>query len=158
VKNVFREFASIFLRRLPDRFVLVILVVSIVSMGSFAYENVGLPIQTASAQVAPDGANATSVAICWLSVQACFGDHILPDTINSSVLSAVNGTSRIAVNFNSLIYRIDPITGGLHHANVSHSVEITVQNGRVVSALENSSNLLDGPVTSPMSDVARGYC
>ena len=154
---MFDEFVSIFLRKLPDRFALLVLLVSIISLGSFAYEHVGLPIQIASAQVAPENANATSVAVSWLSMQQCFGDRILLDTVNTTILSADGGTSHMTVDFQSMIYRVDQTTGGLHHAVESHSVDIIVQNGSVVSAVENMRDLMNNPIASPMSAVSPEY-
>jgi hypothetical protein len=157
VKNVFDEFVSIFLRKLPDRFALLVLVISIISLGSFAYEHVGLPIQIASAQVTPENANATSVAVSWLSMQPCFGDRVLLDTVNTTILSADGGTSHMTVDFESMIYRVDQVTGGLHHSVESHSVDVIVQNGSVVSAVENMRDLMNSPIVSPMSAVSQEY-
>jgi hypothetical protein len=154
---VFREFISIFLSKLPDRLALVILVVSIICLGSFAYEHVGLPIQTASAQTLPNNTNATSIAVSWLSIQKCFGDNIMPGTINTTIQSASNGTYCMTVDFISMIYRVDPVTGGLHHVEQSHRVAVIVQNGMVVSAMENTRDLINGQIITPLSDVYRDF-
>lgn len=119
-ENVFRKFASIFLNKLPDRLACLIIIISIFSLGSFAYETVGLPIQTASAEVVATNDSAAGAAVNWVYLQKCFGDRINPDTVNTTVLSEGNGIYHVKVNFMSLEYKVDLNTGGLHQIGRAH--------------------------------------
>jgi hypothetical protein len=154
---VFKKFASIFLNKLPDRLACLIIIISIFSVGSFAYETVGLPIQTASAEVIASNDSAASAAVNWVYMQKCFGDRINPDSVNTTVLSSDNGIYQVQVNFVSLEYKIDLNTGGLHHIPVNHTVDTRISGGKVVSAVEDLRDLIHNQVGGPVTDMSVEY-
>ncbi len=154
---MFKKFASIFLNKLPDRLACLIIIISIFSVGSFAYETVGLPIQTASAEVIASNDSAASAAVSWVCVQKCFGDRINPDSINTTVQSLGTGIYNVKVNFVSLEYKVDLNTGGLHHIPVNHTVDTRISGGKVVSAYEDLRDLIHNPIDGPVTDMSRDY-
>lgn len=151
---MFKKFISIFLSKFPDRFSCLVIIISIVSLGSFAYETVGLPIQTASAESLHTGDAAASSAVSWAYMQKCFGDRIKPDTIVTDVQGAGSDSYNVKLDFVSLEYKVDMGTGGLHHIPVNHSVEMVVANGKVVSAYEDYRDLINDQVFGPVTDVS----
>jgi hypothetical protein len=156
-ENVFKKFASIFLNKFPDRLACLIIIISIFSVGSFAYETVGLPIQTASAEAVATNDSAASAAVNWVYLQKCFGDRINPDSVNTTVLSHENGIYHVKVNFVSLEYKVDLNTGGLHHIPVNHTVDTSISNGKVVSAVEEFRDLINNQVGGPVTDMSVEY-
>lgn len=156
-ENVLKKFASIFLSKFPDRFACLVIIVCIFTLGSFAYETVGLPIQPASAEGAPSGEAASNAAISWVYTQKCFGDRIKPDTILASAEPAWDGAYHIKVDFVSLEYKVDLGTGGLHHIPVNHTVAMLVSQGKVVSAVEGLRDLINDQVYGPLTDVSREF-
>lgn len=156
-ENMLKKFISIFLSKFPDRFACLVIIISIFSLGSFAYETVGLPIQTASAESLTTSDAANTTAINWVYMQKCFGDRIKPETVNTTVNSAGNGDFSVKVNFVSLEYTVDLETGGLHHIPVNHTVDMLVSRGKVISAEESMRDLINGQVFGPVTDVSREY-
>ncbi len=154
---MFRKFATIFLNKLPDRLACLIIIISIFSVGSFAYETVGLPIQTASAEVVATNDSAATAAVNWIYLQQCFGEHINPDSVNTTVLSNDNGVYNVKVDFVSLEYKVDLNTGGLHHIPVNHTVDTRVSGGKVVSAVEDLRDLIHNPIGGPVTDMSVEY-
>jgi hypothetical protein len=151
-----KKFISIFLSKFPDRFAYLVIIICIIVLGSFAYETVGLPIQTASAEgLASD--NAASTAIGWVYMQKCFGDRIKPETVNVTAGAAGNGAYHVNVDFVSLEYRVDLGTGELHHIPVNHTVAMLVSQGKVISAAEGLRDLINSQVYGPVTDVSREY-
>jgi hypothetical protein len=152
-----KKFISIFLSKFPDRFACLVIIICIIVLGSFAYETVGMPIQTASAEGAQTGDNAASAAMGWVYMQKCFGDRIRPDTIKVTSGAAGNGAYHVTVDFVSLEYKVDLGTGELHHTPVNHTVAILVSQGKVISAAEGLRDLINGQVYGPVTDVSREY-
>ncbi len=152
--SLLKKFLSIFLLQFPDRFACLVIILGIVSLGSFAYDTVGLPIQTASAEGASGGDSAVNAAVNWVYLHKCFGDRIRPDTIRASVLPADGGSYRVTLDFTSLEYRIDLDTGGLHHIPFNHTVDLLVAHGRVVSAAEGLRDLIRDPAYGPVTVVS----
>ncbi len=149
-----KKFLSLFISKLPDRFAFVVLVISILSLGSFAYENVGFPIQIANAETSGvDGAKTS--ALNWVFMQKCFGDRIKPDTVVMDVHHVGDNSYRILVDFVSLEYKVDLHTGGLHHIPVNHTVDMLVAQGHVVRASESLRDLLHDQVSGPVTGVSR---
>jgi len=151
---LFRKFVSIFLSKFPDRFACLVIIISIVCLGSFAYETVGLPIQTASAESLHSADGAAASAVNWAYLQKCFGDRIKPETVVTDVHSAGNDGYDVKLSFVSLEYKVDLGSGGLHHIPVNHSVDMVVSQGKVVSAYENYHDLIEGQVCGPAADVS----
>ncbi|HTY90698.1 MAG TPA: hypothetical protein VMC84_05920 [Methanocella sp.] len=151
---MFKKFLSIFISKFPDRFACLVIIISIFSLGSFAYDTVGLPIQTASAESLNTADGAVQSAVGWAYMQKCFGDRIKPDTIVTDVQSSGNDVYNIKLSFVSLAYKVDQGTGGLHHIPVNHSVEMVVSRGKVVSAYENFHDLINGQVSGPIACIS----
>jgi len=149
-----KKFISIFLSKFPDRFACLVILICIIVLGSFAYETVGLPIQTASAMT---GDNAASTAIGWVYMQKCFGDRIKPDTVHVDTGAAGNGAYHVTVDFVSLEYKVDLGTGELHHVPINHTVAMLVSQGKVISAAEGLRDLINDQVYGPVTDVSREY-
>jgi hypothetical protein len=154
---MFSKFISIFLSKFPDRLACLVIIVGILCMGSFAYETVGLPIGAASAQGGFDGTAATTSAISWIYTQKCFGDHVQPETMNTSVRSEGSGLYGVRVDFVSLEYTIDLETGGLHHVPVNHTVDMVVSQDKIVTAVENYRDMANAPVRSLVVNLGREY-
>jgi hypothetical protein len=152
-----KKFISIFLSKFPDRFAYLVIIICIIVLGSFAYETVGLPIQTASAEGPLTGNSAASAAIGWVYMQKCFGDRIKPDTVSVTTGAAGNGAYHVNVDFVSLEYRVDLGTGELHHIPVNHTVAMFVSQGKVISAAEGLRDLINAQVYGPVTDVSREY-
>lgn len=152
-----KKFISIFISKFPDRFACMVIIICIIVSGSFAYETVGLPIQTASAQDTPTVGSASSAAIDWVHSQQCFGDRIKSDTIRSAASVAGDGSYQVTVDFVSLEYKVDLGSGELHHIPVNHTVAMLVSRGKVVSAAEGLRDLINGQVYGPVTDVSREY-
>lgn len=151
---MYREFISIFLSKLPDRFACLIIIVSIISLGSFAYDNVGLPIGTASAETIPSDVAATHTAVNWINMQPSLGDRINSDSIKTTTDAMGSGLYHVTVDFTSLEYKVDTTTGGIHHISANHALDMLVSGGRVVSAVENMCDLMSG-ANSPLADLSR---
>jgi hypothetical protein len=151
-----KKFISIFLSKFPDRFACLVIIICIIVLGSFAYETVGSPIQTASAEGFVSD-NAASAAMGWVYMQKCFGDRIRPDTVNVTTGAAGNGAYHVTVDFVSLEYKVDLGTGELHHIPVNHTVSMLVSQGKVISAAEGLRDLVNGQVYGPVTDVSREY-
>jgi len=151
---MFKQFIRIFLSKFPDRFACLVIIIGIVCLGSFAYQTVGLPIQTASAESLNSAESANASAIAWAYSQKCFGDRIKPETIASGVHGAGNDAYDVKLSFTSLEYRVDLGTGGLHHIPVNHSLDMVVSQGKVISAYENYRDLVDDQVSGPVTGVS----
>lgn len=153
---MFKDFLSIFMSRFPDRFACLVIIIGIFCTGSYAYDTVGLPIQPATATVTgTESANAS--AISWVSTQKCFGDRIRPETIVTDIHNAGNGDYSVTINFESLKYKVEPVTGSLHHVPVEHTVDMLVSRGKVSSAYENGRDLINDQVYGPAIDVTLEY-
>jgi hypothetical protein len=151
---MFKKFLSIFLSKFPDRFACLVIIIGIFTMGSFAYETVGLPIQTATAESSGvDGATAS--AVNWAFMQKCFGDRIRPETIVTDVHSVGDGAYRVKIDFVSLEYTVDLETGGLHHVPVNHTVDMLISQGKVLKASESMRDLINDQACGPVTDVSR---
>ncbi len=149
-----KKFVSIFLSKFPDRFACLTIIICIIVLGSFAYETVGLPVQSASAMT---GENAASTAIGWVYMQKCFGDRIKPETLHASTDTVGEGAYHVTVDFVSLEYKVDLGTGELHHVPVNHTVAMLVSQGKVTAAAEGLRDLVNGQVYGPVTDVSREY-
>lgn len=152
-----RKFVTLFLSKLPDRLSCLIIIVCIVTLGSFAYETVGLPIQTASAQATSPADNAATAAISWVNAQNTFVDRINHSYINTSSVAADNGAYHVTVDFTSLEYKVDRASGGIHHIPVNHTISMMVDNGKVMSAIDGIHDLMADYANSPLADVSRDY-
>ena len=151
---MFKKFLNIFLSKFPDRFACMVIIISIFSLASFAYQTVGLPIQTASAESLHTAEGANASAINWAYMQKCFGDRIKPETIVTDVSGTGNDAYDVKISFVSLEYKVDLGTGGLHHIPVNHSVYMVVSQGKVISAYENYRNLVYDQISGPITGVS----
>jgi len=152
---VYRKFISIFLSKLPDRLAYLIIVVSIISLASFAYDNVGFPIGTASAETISPNVAATNTAVSWINIQPSLGDRINSDSIKTTTGAMGNGLYHVTVDFSSLEYNVDATTGGIHHISANHTLDMLVSGNKVVSAVENMCDLLNNQANSPLADLSR---
>jgi hypothetical protein len=151
---VFKKFISIFISKFPDRFAYVVILIGIISMGTFAYETVGLPIQIASAEGVSGTDAATNAAVGWVYGQKCFGDRIKPETVRAMADPQGGSLYGVTIDFVSLEYKVDLESGGLHHIPVNHTVDMAVSNGKVLSAVEGFRDLVVAQASGPVTDVS----
>lgn len=156
---MFGKFLSIFISKAPDRLVYLILIISVLSLGTFAYDHVGMPIQMASASsdASLTSKGAVDAAVNWVYEQKCFGDRIKLDSMNATAGQPSNGGYDVLVKFDSLEYMTDINTGALHHLPVSHSIDVRVVDGKVAYAAEGFQNLMQEQENGPLSNLVREY-
>jgi hypothetical protein len=147
---VFKKFLSLFISKAPWRFVYVVLVISVISMGWFAYQNAGDAIglkASASSDVAYTQENALKTATDWLYGQTYLGDHM--DVVNATCNASGARSYDVTALFTALDYRVDRQTGALHHQPSNHTVSMRIVNGYIVSATDGSRDILQRPMTGP---------
>lgn len=146
--TVFKKFLSLFISQAPWRFVYVVLVISVISMGWFAYQNAGDAIglkASASSDVPFTQENALKTATDWLYGQTYLGDHM--DVVNVTCNASGTGSYDVTALFTAMDYRVDKQTGALHHQPSNHTVNMRIINGHITSAVDGSRDILQGPVT-----------
>ncbi len=147
---MFKKFLSLFISQAPWRFVYVVLVISVISMGWFAYQNAGDAIglrASASSEVAYTQENALKTANDWLYGQTYLGDHM--NVTNAMCQTSGAGSYDVTALYTAMDYRIDKQTGALHHVHSNHTVSMKIVNGQVVSAVDGSRDILQGPMAGP---------
>lgn len=153
---MFKKFLSLFISQAPWRFVYVVLVISIISMGSYAYQNAGDVIglkASASSDISYTKESAVTAANNWIYAQTCFGDRINPGTLNMTFNGVGIGSYEAMATFSALDYKIDMETGALHHLSANHTVNMHIVNGRVVSATEGFRDLVRYQISGPVASV-----
>ena len=151
--SLFKKFLSLFIAQAPWRFVYVVLIISTISMGWFAYENAGDAIglkASATSDVAYTQDNAVQAASNWLYTQTYFGDRVT--ALNLTCISSGPESYEALARFTALDYRIDS-TGALHHLSMNHTVSMKIIKGNVVSVVEGSRDIISDPQTGPMTSL-----
>jgi hypothetical protein len=132
------------------RFVYLVLIISTISMGWFAYENAGDVIglkASAASDVTYTQDNALQIATNWIYGQTYFGDRVI--ALNLSCKSSGPMSYDAYATFTALNYKVDA-TGALHHLPMNHTVDIKIIRGNIVSVVEGARDILKDPQTGPM--------
>lgn len=148
--SLFKKFLSLFIAQAPWRFVYVVLIISTISMGWFAYENAGDAIglkASAASDIAYTQDNAMQTASNWIYGQTYFGDRVT--ALNVTCTYASPGSYNALANFTVLDYKVDS-TGALHHLPSNHMVAMKIVKGNVVSVVEGYRDIISDPQTGPM--------
>ena len=146
---MFKKFLSLFIAQAPWRFVYVVLIISTISMGWFAYENAGDAIglkASATSDVAYTQDNAVQAATDWIYGQTYFGDRVTAMNLTCKSSGAVSYDA--LARFTALDYKVDS-TGALHHLPMNHTVSMKIVKGNVVSVVEGSRDIMTDPQTGP---------
>jgi hypothetical protein len=154
---MYKKFLSLFVAQAPWRFVYLVLVISTISMGLFAYDNAGDVIGL-KASAASDASftqdNAAQTASNWLYGQTYFGDRVT--ALNLTCKSSGTGSYDAYAVFTALDYKVDT-TGALHHLPMNHTVCMKIIKGNVVSVVEGTRNILTDPQTGPMTSMEESF-
>lgn len=154
---MFKKFLSLFISQAPWRFVYVVLIISTISMGWFAYENAGDVIglkASATSDVAYTQDNAMQTASNWIYGQTYFGDRVT--ALNLTCTSSGPGAYNALAMFSVLDYKIDSM-GALHHLPMNHTVSMKVVKGNVVSVVEGSRDVIADPQTGPATTMEESF-
>jgi hypothetical protein len=150
---LFKKFLSLFVSQAPWRFVYLVLIISTISMGWFAYENAGDVIglkASAASDVTFTQDNAVQMASNWIYGQTYFGDRVT--ALNLTCKSSGPMTYDAYAVFTALDYKVDS-TGALHHLPMNHTVCMKIVKGNVVSVVEGTRDIISDPQTGPVTSM-----